>query len=64
MFSEADVDDKNSAAESKHMPRVYTWTDDHIVLMCILEGIPDDLVSDNISMVFLSSQHRTTKYGA
>lgn len=46
------------------MPRVYTWTDDHIVLMCILEGIPDDLVSDNISMVFLSSQHRTTKYGA
>jgi hypothetical protein len=30
----------------------------------VLEGILEDIVSDNISMVFLSSQHRTTKYGA
>jgi hypothetical protein len=32
--------------------------------MCILEGTLEDVVSDSISMVFLSSQHRTTKYGA
>jgi hypothetical protein len=39
-------------------------TPEVIALMCIFEGTLEDVVSDSISMVFLSSQHRTTKYGA